>query len=187
MRKLNTIILMTAFFTVACSGEDETVYDEQQEDYVVELDRNELLNEIEVLESEIVVTQTPDKEKMNEAIAKFQDFANAFPDDPKAPDFLLKASDFSLALDYPEKSVRILDRIIDEYPKYERMEDVMYVKASHLDLNLRDTTKAKEAYQAFIDEYPSSILVPDAESRIENISLSLEELAEKFMQGLEAQ
>lgn len=187
MRKLNTLFVLAAFFLAACSGEDETVYDEQQEDYIVELDHDELLEEIENLESEIASAQAPDKDKMNQAIAKFQDFANAFPEDPQAPDFLLKASDFSLALDFPEKSVRILDRIIEEYPDYNRMEDVMYVKASHLDLNLRDTTKAKEAYQAFIAKYPNSELVDDAQTRIDNIALSMEELAEKFIQEMEAQ
>ena len=65
------------------------------------------------------------------------------------------------------------------------MEDVMFNKASHLDFELRDTTQAKELYQEFITKYPNSELVDDAQSRIENISLSLDELVEKFMNDLE--
>jgi outer membrane protein assembly factor BamD (BamD/ComL family) len=65
------------------------------------------------------------------------------------------------------------------------MEDVVYNKASHLDFELRDTTNAKIAYQEFIDKYPNSDFVDDAQSRIKNISYSLEELSEKFMREMQ--
>ena len=128
------------------------------------------------------------EEKLKEAVTKFQDFANTFPDDERAPEFLLKASDFSNALKLPEKSGKILDRIIKDYPEYEKMEDIYYVRAVYLDFDLRDTTRAKEAYQTYIDKYPNSgQRVLDAQTRIDNIAYSIEELAEKFIQELEAQ
>jgi outer membrane protein assembly factor BamD (BamD/ComL family) len=92
----------------------------------------------------------------------------------------------ALSVGQVEKSVKILNRIVEEYPDYSRMEDVMFNKASHLDFELRDTTQAKVAYQEFIDRYPDSELRDDAESRIENIQYSLEELAEKFILEMEA-
>ena len=127
-----------------------------------------------------------EKEKdIEDAITRFQDFAALFPEDPKAPDYLLRASDLALISDQPQKSVKLLNRIINDYPDYPKMEDVKYNRASHLDFELRDTTKAKEAYQEFIDTYPNSPLINDCKSRIENIQYSLEELTEKFMNELE--
>lgn len=170
---------------ISCGGNDETVYDEKQDDLISKVDYTEFSNELIALENKILSQTPPDKALMQEATTKFQDFAGYFPEDPKAPEYLLKASDYALTLGQPEKSVKILSRIITDYPQYNRMEDVMFNKASHLDFELRDTTNAKEAYQQFIDKFPNSDLVDDAQSRIDNISLSLEELANKFIEDLE--
>lgn len=175
------MLVMTA---IACGGE-EVIYDEKQDDFVSRVDYDTFCMELQDLENRILAQPAPDENLLKEATTKFQDFAGYFPTDPKAPEYLLKASDFALALGQVEKSVKILDRIINEYPDYNRMEDVMYNKADHLDFNLRDTTAAKIAYQEFIDKFPNSELVDDAQSRIENIALSLEELAEKFSKQLE--
>ncbi|OIQ35898.1 MAG: hypothetical protein BM555_03870 [Crocinitomix sp. MedPE-SWsnd] len=187
MKGLSLLGFAALLFLFSCSGEDDTVYDEQEDGLEKALTYEESLAAVQDVEARIGESQAPDEELLKEAITKFQDFANSFPDDPEAPDYLLKASDFSLAVKLPEKSVNILNQIITDYPDYNRMESVMYVKASHLDLDLRDTTAAKVAYQDFIDAFPESEMRPDAENRIENISLSIEELAEKFMNELEAQ
>jgi outer membrane protein assembly factor BamD (BamD/ComL family) len=187
MKKLTGIFVIFLGLTLNSCGGEEQEYSEQQSGALPELDYDEFSKECQDLEAEILKSQVPNDSLLKVATTKFQDFAGAFPDDPEAPNYLLKASDFSLALNQTEKSVKILDRIIKEYPEYDRMEDVMYVKASHIDLNLRDTTWAKKSYQEFIDKYPNSEMVDDANSRIENISLSIEELAEKFMKELEEQ
>lgn len=178
---------LVGLLLISCGGEDNTVYDEQESDKFVKLDYDEFSKECQDLEARIMKQEAPNEELLEEAILKFQDFAGAFPDDPEAPNYLLKASDFCYSLNQTEKSVKILNQIINNYPEYERMEDVMYIKASHIDLNLRDTTRAKNAYQEFLDKYPDSEMADDAHSRIENIALSIEELAEKFMKELEEQ
>lgn len=170
-----------------CGGsEEEIVYDEKQESFLPEVDYDEFTAELKGLEQKILAQNPPDENLLKEATTKFQDFAGYFPEDPKAPDYLFKASDYALLLNQVDKSVKILQRIIDNYPNYNQMESVMFNKAEHLDLNLRDTTGAKIAYQEFIDKYPNSDLVDDAESRIKYISLSLEELADKFIKELES-
>lgn len=186
MRKVAYIIFGLGIIVSSCGGEDEIEYNEKQAAPLT-IDRDSLLKTVQDLEAEILAQATPDKDLMSSAVTKFQDFAGFFPEDPLAPDYLLKASDFALALNEVDRSVNILDRIITNYPDYERLEDVMYVKASHIDLNLRDTTRAKEAYQEFMDKFPESEMIDDAENRIQNISLSIEELAEKFMKELEEQ
>lgn len=178
-------LFIFALSLVACGSDEEVIYDEKQDDYISRVDYAEFSKELEALENKILSQTPPDAALLKEATTKFQDFAGYFPEDPKAPEYLLKASDYALTLGQVEKSVKILDRIIKEYPDYNRMEDVMFNKADHLDFNLRDTTAAKVAYQEFIDRYPNSDLVDDAQSRIENISLSLEELADKFIREME--
>lgn len=182
--RLFLIPFVMSIVVVSCGG-DDTVYDEKQDDLTPKVDYTEFSKELVDLEKKILSQTPPDKTLLQEATTKFQDFAGYFPEDPKAPDYLLKASDYALTLGQVEKSVKILTRIITDYPAYNNMDDVMFNKASHLDFELRDTTEAKVAYQEFIDKFPNSDLVHDAQSRIDNISLSLEELANKFIQDLE--
>lgn len=171
---------------VACGGNEEAETTPTDSTNVVTVDTDNFLAELADLEERLENSNGLPKEKdMEDAITRFQDFAALFPEDPKAPDYLLRASDLALISDQPQKSVKLLNRIINDYPDYPKMEDVKYNRASHLDFELRDTTKAKEAYQEFIDAYPNSPLINDCKSRIENIQYSLEELTEKFMNELE--
>lgn len=180
------ILLLSTGLFVACSTDGNNESENKVDTIGMEVDTAGFLQDLAALESRIdMSTDIPKEKDLNEAISKFQDFAAIFPNDPQAPDYLLRASDICLTMDQPEKSVKILNRIIDNYPDYKRMEDVKYNHASHLDFELRDTSAAKEAYQVFIDEYPNSPLVSDCQSRIKNIQYSAEELAEKFLQELE--
>jgi tetratricopeptide (TPR) repeat protein len=168
------------------SGETEEV-EENDSTGLTTLDTGQFLMDLKALELEIDANlQTPDPELLKKAVTSFQDFAGIFPDDPKAPDYLFKASDYALSTKQPEKSVKILERIMKEYPDYSLMEDVMYSRASHLDIELRDTTLAKEAYQDFIDKFPNATnKVLDAQFRIQTISYTIEELGDKYMEDLE--
>ena len=180
------VLLICGSITFSCGGEASDEVSIETTIPEISVDTTAFLADLAALESRINNSIEMPKEKdMKEAITSFQDFAAIFPDDPKAPDYLLKASDISLTTNQPQMSVTILDQIIEKYPNYNRIEDVKYNRASHLDFELRDTTLAKEAYQNFIEEYPNSPLINDCQSRIENIRYSMEELTEKFMKDLE--
>lgn len=182
--KLSSLLLIFLLLGISACGSGENTDGEETNEETVDYDQ--FMQELVELENKINANvAAPDKEVLKEAIVKYQDLAGYFPEDPKAPEYLFKASDLALSTGQPEKAVKILSRIMEEYPQYERMEDVMFNKASHLDFELRDTTAAKELYAEFIKKYPESELVDDAQSRIENISLSLEELVEKFMANIE--
>lgn len=179
-----TLIFSGIFLSCGNDTTDEVTIETTIPD--MEVDTTKFLADLNVLETRINNNlEMPKEQDLKDAIVAFQDFAAIFPDDPKAPEYLLKASDISLTTEQPQISVTLLDQIIEKYPNYERMEDVKYNRASHLDFNLRDTTLAKKAYQDFMVEYPNSPLVNDCKSRIENIRYSMEELTEKFMNDLE--
>lgn len=182
------VLILSATLLTACGG-DEAAADSGIETTVPEItvDTAQFLTDLAAIEKELENNLSMPKEKdLKRAVTEFLTFVDYFPNDPQSPDYLLRASDISLTLDNPKKSVRLLERIETEYPNYKRMEDVKYNRASHLDFELRDTTAAKVAYQEFIDTYPNSPLVNDCKSRIENIQYSMEELTEKFMKELEA-
>ena len=186
--KLKTYLLPLVIFSLfltSCGGDGDNSGNDSTTNEIA-VDTVKFLADLTALESKIENSLEMPKEKdLKEALTAFQDFAAIFPDDPKSPDYLLRASDLALTLKQAEKSVYILDQIIEKFPNYSRLEDVKYNRACHLDFELRDTTEAKLAYQAFLTEYPNSPLVNDCKSRIENIRYSMEELTEMFMQKLE--
>ena len=188
MKNLLWIPVAMLLSTGAGCGSDETPTGEgENNNGLTILDTNKFLKDLKNLETKIDANlASPDPALLKEAVTSFQDFAGIFPGDPKAPDYLLKASDYALSTKQPEKSVKILDRIMKEYPDYTKMEDVMFSRASHLDFELRDTTRAKEAYQEFIKKFPGSTnKVLDAQFRIETISFTIEELGDRYMEDLE--
>lgn len=188
MKTIQFFALTLIFSSILFSCGDDAPTDVALETTIPEIgvDTTQFLTDLNALEVRINSSIEMPKEKdLKAAITAFQDFAAIFPDDPKAPDYLLKASDISLTTDQPQMSITILDQIIEKYPNYNRLEDVKYNRASHLDFELRDTTRAKAAYQEFMVDYPNSPLVADCQSRIENIRYSMDELTEKFMKELE--
>ena len=183
MKLTRTLLFASTLILFSCGNDTE--YNETQGEEIIEIDHDEFSLELDELE--LKISEDPSNEELlKEAITKFQDFAGLFPEDENSPDYLLKASDFSLAIKQPESSVKILDAIISKHPDYDKMEDVMYVRADHLDWELRDTTRAKQAYQDYIDAYPDSQRAADAALRIKFIAMSFEEYAEKIISEFEA-
>ena len=158
--------------------------DKPNEDVVAGFNEAQFLTDLEAIENSLNV-DAPKKNDLQKAVTSFQDFAHHFPQDDRAADYLLKASDISLSLGQNEKSVRILNQIIDEYPDYEKMESVCYNRASHTDFELRDTAKAHQYYMEFMEKYPESDFIDDAEARISQNFMSLEELIEMFSKNAE--
>ncbi len=185
MKQLFLLAIFASSILVSCGGENNSETTEENLEHLPEPDYDDLKAGITDLENRLNKAEAPSEDLLKEGISKYQEFAGYFPDDPLSPDYLLKASDFSLNTKQPEKAVKILNRIIENYPDYNRMEDVLFNKASHLDFELRDTTLAKEAYEEFINKYPESELIDDAQSRIENIRFSMEEMVDQFMKNLE--
>ena len=122
----------------------------------------------------------PERKDLITAAGLYEKYAELYPGTETSGDYLLKASDFNLSLGKVNKSVAILSKIIEEYPEYSRLESAYFNRANHTDLDLRDTTLAKTYYEEFLEKYPDSEMADDAQSRIENVSLSIEELVKKF-------
>jgi tetratricopeptide (TPR) repeat protein len=161
--------------TVSCGGDKpgdniETVEGFNEEQFLINLE--EIENSLNV--------EVHDKNDLQKAVTSYQDFANHFPEDEKAPDYLMQASDFAFTLGQYEKSVRILNQIIDEYPDYDQMLSVCYSRASHTDFELRDTATARQYYIEVQEKYPNTQQAIDAQTRIDQNFMTPEELIEMW-------
>lgn len=174
MRVIGLYISLIVVLSVSCNGtESKTEIDNGV------FNSEAFLIEMKSIDS-VLATGIPEKEDLKKAIVMYQDFAKHFPDDPKSPNYLFQVSDFYLNMGNSKKSVNVLTGIIEKYPNYDRIETIYFVRASHVDLDLRDTVLAKTYYQEFLELYPDSKYAKDANTRLENVGLSMEDLIKKF-------
>ena len=103
------------------------------------------------------------------------DFAQRFPDDSLAPEFLYKAFDENLKLGWYERAVKSADLLISTYPKYEKTPEALFQKAFIYDDKLNDDVKAGDTYREFLKKYPDHALSADAENSIRFLGKTTEE------------
>lgn len=99
-----------------------------------------------------------DKENIESAsaLAKlYEEFANKFKQDEKAPVYLIKASKLYVAIGNYNKSIELYDYVIERYPDSELAADALFSKGFVYENNLNDKIRAKATYEEFLKFYPN--------------------------------
>jgi len=112
----------------------------------------------------------------------YKAYAEAHPLSHQAPEYLFKAAGIQRTIRRPQESVRLYDRIMQDYPSWERLADAYYVKALTIDADIGHKGEAKRAYQQVINQFPDHQYAQDARALIANLEYSDEELIRRFQQ-----
>lgn len=81
----------------------------------------------------------------------------------------------------PQESIKMVDRLVADYPDYENNPVALFMLASYVyDEQLGDLDKARETYQRIIDEYPGTPFANDAAIAITQLGIPLDELVKMF-------
>ncbi|MDD3875538.1 MAG: tetratricopeptide repeat protein [Bacteroidales bacterium] len=146
---------------------------------------NKMLERIADLENLIKADslQMPDKVKVTELINSYDEFAQNFPDNEKTPEFLFNAGKYAMSYNMSEKAIGFFDKIITNYPQYEKHADSFFLKGFVYDSQLSNIPMAKATYEAFIEAYPDHDLAIEAGYLIELLGKPMEEI----IAGFEAQ
>lgn len=120
------------------------------------------------------------REYAEELVQHYTRFANAFPEDSLTPEHLLKAADISIYLNQNQRALRLLNRITQNHPDFEKVSMAAFLKAYVHDNQLGDTARARQLYEAFIEAYPAHSFVEEARTAIRNLGKSPEELIREF-------
>ena len=121
-----------------------------------------------------------DKRKALDLVNYYVKFVNKHPSKPLSPEYLFKASDISMNLNRPKKTIQLLDRILIEYPDYSKTPSALFLKAFVYEDQLQDYESAKKYYESFLEKYPDSEFADDAEVSVRNLGKSPEELIREF-------
>lgn len=139
--------------------------------------KEKALAEIKELEANDSIFSPQQIEKVKTA---YVEFADKYPDDELAPEFLFKAGQRCNVTGDHNKAIELFQRVIDSYPKEKIAEEALFLQAYVYENSLSNFPKAAETYRAFIDKYPNSDLTEDAKLAIENMGKSPEEIFESF-------
>lgn len=183
MKKVLVSLLVVLLFAACGSKEDvkeETAVNEQEV----------LLTQIVRLDS-VIRSDFSNKEKEAALLfATYVDYINQYPADEKTAEFVVKSAHLAegiarttkLDKRYFSKAIELYQLGASKYSDKLDVAEMIYFEASILDLDLDKRELAKPIYQKIVAEYPETLYAEQAAARLETIDLSLEELAEKFMQ-----
>lgn len=130
------------------------------------------------------VSAQPDKSKLNEMLDLYCRFVEQNPEHAQSPEYLTRALDLSVAYMTPEKSLEIADKIEKDYPTFDKMSYVLFIKGYFIyDQQLHDTDKAREVLERLIRDYPDGDFTSSARDIMENLGLTPEELIMKFQES----
>jgi outer membrane protein assembly factor BamD (BamD/ComL family) len=140
------------------------------------------VEEITKLEKEVLSTKMTrlDTVKASRLILKYDQFVKEFPKDTLAPIYLFRASDLSMNMQRGNQAINYLDKIINEYPKFNKAEECMFLKGYIAENVMHNLSFAADCYRNFIKEYPTHPLAKDAEASLKNLGKTPEQLVAEF-------
>lgn len=119
-------------------------------------------------------------EFVDDLIAAYESFAQEFPKDTLAPDYLFKAGDVAMNTNRSNKAIQLYDRIINDYSDYRKAPEALFLKGYVYENNLGRLDKAKVIYEEFLAKHPNNEFADDAEVSLKYLGKSPEELIEIF-------
>jgi predicted Zn-dependent protease len=118
----------------------------------------------------------------NKTIRAFTDFAYYCESDSLSPVFLIKTAQVAMALNNATQARVVLDRVINNYPRFKNKPAAMFMLAQLYDERtmLNNEEEAKKLYEKLIFEYPKSEWASAARSAIKLLGKTDEEIIEQF-------
>ena len=115
-----------------------------------------------------------DASKLNKSLAMdqvraYREFAQKYPEDSLAPEFLFKGADLANGLGLGNEAIAMLRELRSEYPKHPRAGAALFMIAFFYENTLQDTANARPAYEEFLRQYPDHRLAESAEFSLRQI------------------
>lgn len=126
-------------------------------------------------------------DKANELVASYIEFADQYPQDSMAAEYIFKGADISMNINQPQQAIDLYNRIIEDYPGFRKAPECLFLKGYVYENYFNDLEKAEAIYTEFIEKYPENDFADDARISIENLGKTPEELIKEFEEKMKAQ
>jgi len=125
-------------------------------------------------------TNTYNQKMALKTIVEYQKFIDQYPNDSTVANYLYLAGQLSKSINMYGEAIHKFDVLLKKFPNYEKAPNAQFLIGMIYENDIKDTLKAKLAYQKFIDKYPNNELTNDAELSIKYMSISPEDLIKIF-------
>ncbi len=147
--------------------------------------RDELATNVKQAEDNLYANQGAFK--FNDSLATitlnaYLDFVDKFPKDSLAGGYLFKAADLYRAKQDFDNSIKTFDRLIKDYPEYEKVPQSVFLQGFIYENDVKDLPKARERYEYFIAQYPQHPLARDVQFSLNNLGKTPEQIIQEFQQ-----
>lgn len=179
--KMRALIPALGFglFLTACGAADAPVKKDSTTDALKNLADESLKPKyrkaVDDAETKLRSTGTFDPVLANITIKAYNDYANTYPKDTLAPEYLFRASDLAQGTRNYKQATIFLEKIISVYPNYRQHADACFVCAFVYDSYLEKENgeaRAKELYEFVIREYPTSPYADQSKALLKYIGVS---------------
>lgn len=144
----------------------------------------DLKNQIVEKEKETYSSDSLNLDLANDLITVYLAYANEFPQDSLAPEYLFKAAEISMNINKAKHSIDYLTEIENNYKNYDKYVATLFLKAFILENYLKDFENAEKYYSIVVEKYPDHPLAQDAEAAISFLGIDDEELIKMFQQSV---
>lgn len=124
--------------------------------------------------------QAFNEELMNDLSENYTKFANKYPGDSLAAEYLFKAADINMNMAKDEAALEQLEKILQDYPDFEKRAEAMFLKGYIYENYQGDLAQAEKIYKTFLERYPNHEFADDAEMSLNHLGKSPEELVKQF-------
>ncbi len=147
-------------------------------------EKSKLAKSIKVMEDTLFSETHPaiDMTMTTKLVDTYIEYADKYPNDSLAPVYLFKAGDIAMNLLDPNKAIQIFDRILTEYPTYEKTPHCLFLKGFIYENELKNLEMARQIYQEFLTKYPTNEFADDVKISLDNLGKSPEELIKEFQE-----
>jgi tetratricopeptide (TPR) repeat protein len=175
------LALFGALVMVSCASEETGSEERAKTNAEQRLELSMRIDSLETIMEE--KNLLPGDELMGELLKDYIEYTDKFPGDKdKTPEYLYKAAAISRAVNLPVKAIKLYDRILAKYPRWEKAPEVAFLTAFTYDEDLSEPELAKESYEKVIEKYPGDLWALQAEQRLATVAMSDEELLEFLKQ-----
>jgi TolA-binding protein len=117
-----------------------------------------------------------------EMLKSYKEFAEKYPDDTLAANYLFKAGDLASGMKHYKEAIDLFTEFLKKYPDHRKAPVSLFMLAFINDNNLRDVEKAKMLYSEFLQKYPTNQLASSAKASLDQLNMGLtdEQLIKMF-------
>ena len=144
--------------------------------------REQLVATIDSIETPLMAAarmESVDTAKGNLLVSLYAQYAERFPGDSLAAPYLHRAAQVSAGMGRIDDMVVYYNILIDNYPDYQLLDFCYFEKGIALD-NAGRKDAAREAYNAFLEEYPDHFLAEEVKRLIPLLDMSDQLLIEYY-------